>query len=163
MRRALAGTALLALLALATIVLTTPLLGYERYVIEGGSMGGAVPRGSIAIEEVVPTREIRRGDVITYRPPQVTRPITHRVVSITHDRVFRTKGDANAAPDPWRFTLPGRTQARVTTHVPLAGYALEALEIRVVRVAAIGIPALLIALSAFADVARQRGRAPIFG
>ncbi len=39
------------------MMLVPPLLGYQRYVIEGGSMGGALPRGSIAYEEVVPATE----------------------------------------------------------------------------------------------------------
>ena len=54
MRRLPGSLALLALFALGLIMLVPPLLGYQRYVIEGGSMGRAVPRGSIAYEEVVP-------------------------------------------------------------------------------------------------------------
>src|SRR3954447_24648098 len=45
--------ALLGLLALGTLMLLPPLAGYERYVIDGGSMGDTLPRGSIAYEEVV--------------------------------------------------------------------------------------------------------------
>ena len=154
-------------MAIALGMLVPALLGYERYVIEGGSMGGAVPRGSIAYEEVVPTGQIVKGDVITYRPPHALRPITHRVVWIGHTRagvrLYRTKGDVNAARDPWTFTLPNETQARVVMHVPLAGYALEALSIRAVRMVVIGGPALLIAFAAFAAAARQRGCALSFG
>jgi signal peptidase I len=151
-----------ALLALAALMLAPPLLGYQRYVIEGGSMGSALPRGSIAFEEVVPTGEIRRGDVITYRPPGASRLVTHR---ITHaGPVFRTKGDANTTPDPWTFTLPQGRQARVAFHLPLAGYAIEALEIRAVRMALIGGPALAIAIAAFAGAAgHRRPREPSFG
>jgi signal peptidase len=159
--------ALLGLLTIAALMLVPPLLGYERYVIEGGSMGEAVPRGSIAYEEVVPTGRIAVGDVITYRPPSAARPVTHRVAWIGHtekgERLYRTKGDVNPARDPWTFTLPGRTQARVAYHVPFAGYALEALGLRPVRMAVIGGPALLIAFAAFAAAARQRGRALSFG
>jgi signal peptidase len=161
--RRLAGTAaLLVLLALAALMLLPPLAGYERYVIEGGSMGSAVPRGSIAFEEVVPTGEIEVGDVITYTPPRASRPVTHRVVEITGRGAYRTKGDANPAADPWTFTLKHRHQARVAFHVPLAGYLLEALEARAIRVAVIGFPALLIALAAFAE-ARNSRREPSFG
>ena len=60
------------------------------------------------------------GDVITYRPPPGAGPdglVTHRIAAITRDergaRVFRTKGDANPAADPWTFTLSGERQARV--------------------------------------------------
>jgi signal peptidase I len=166
-RRLLPAAALAALAAIGLLMLVPPLLGYERYVIEGGSMGGALPRGSIAYEEVVPTARIAQGDVITYRPPGAARAITHRVAWIGHsasgERLYRTKGDENASPDPWKFTLPNDTQARLVMHVPLAGFAIEALSVRAVRMVAIGGPALLIAFAAFTSVARQRGRVPSFG
>jgi signal peptidase I len=163
MRRLLPTAALLGLLSIAALMLIPPFLGYERYVIEGGSMGGAVPRGSIAYEEVVRTSHLHTGDVITYRPPGATRPITHRIVSISHHRAFRTKGDANDAADPWAFTLPDETQARVAFHVPLAGYAIEALRVRAIRVALLGGPAAAIAFTAFASAARRRRGTLSFG
>jgi signal peptidase len=134
------------LVALSALVLVPAALGYERYVISGGSMGGALPRGSIAYEERVPTVDLRPGDVITYTPPGHASRVTHRVVSI-RDGVLRTRGDANTAPDPWTFRLSGREQAVVRFQVPLAGYAFAALGIRWVRMLAIGLPALLVASS----------------
>jgi signal peptidase len=170
-RRFLTAAALTALAALGALMLVPTLLGFQRYVIEGGSMGGALPRGSIAYEEVVPTEKIRVGDVITYRPPgaPANERRTHRVawIGLTNsgERLYRTRGDANHAPDRPTFTLPHRTQARVVMHVPLAGYALAALSIRPVRMAVIGGPALAIALVAFASVWRDRQRrsTPVFG
>jgi signal peptidase len=161
--RIVTAAALTALAALGALMLVPTILGYARYVIEGGSMGDAVPRGSIAYEEVVPTREIHVGDVITYRPPGATRLRTHRVAWIgrstsTGERLYRTKGDANATPDRPAFTLPHATQARVVMHVPLAGYAVAALSIRAVRMAVIGGPALVIAFVAFGSVWRERRR-----
>src|SRR5919202_1795319 len=98
------------LLATAVLILVPPLLGYQRYVITGGSMGGALPRGSIAYDEVVPTERIRVGDVITYRPPNSDRHLTHRVVWIGKARngmrLYRTRGDASHAPDPQALLLP---------------------------------------------------------
>src|SRR3954451_12699878 len=132
-RRLLTAAALTALATLGALMLVPTILGYERYVIEGGSMGGALPRGSIAFEEVVPTRGLHPGDVFTYRPPRASRPVTHRIDSKS-GLVFRTKGDANQAPDPWTFTLPHRSQARLAFHIPIAGYAIAALEIRAVRI-----------------------------
>jgi signal peptidase I len=137
-------------------MLVPPLLGYERYVIEGGSMGAELPRGSIAFEQVVPTARVRVGDVITYRPPVGgARLVTHRVAWIGPGGLYRTRGDANGAADPWRFRLTGSTQARLAFHVPLAGYVLAALSVRAVRMAVIGGPALAIALAAFAGVRRR--------
>jgi signal peptidase len=159
----LAAAGLTVLLATAVLILVPPLLGYQRYVITGGSMGGALPRGSIAYDEVVPTEHIRVGDVITYRPPNGDRLLTHRVVWIGRQqhgvRVYRTRGDANRAPEPRAILLPNDGQARVVFHVPLAGYVLAALSVKVVRMAAIGVPALAIAVAAFGAAWRRRRHA----
>jgi signal peptidase I len=173
MRRLLTAAALTALATLGALMLVPTILGYQRYVIEGGSMGGALPRGSIAYEEVVPTPAIHTGDVITYRPPGETTLRTHRVTwtgrsTSTGERLFRTKGDANQTSDHPTFTLPNATQARVVMHLPLAGYAVAALSIRAVRMAVIGGPALVVAYLAFASVWRERrqrrtGSTPAFG
>jgi signal peptidase len=167
-RRFVTAAALAALAALGALMLVPTILGYQRYVIEGGSMGRELPRGSIAFAEVVPTREIEPGDVITYRPPGATELRTHRVISVGRsqgERLYRTKGDANEATDRPTFTLPHETQARVVMHVPLAGYAVAALSIRAVRMATIGGPALAIALVAFRSAWRERRQhsTPAFG
>jgi signal peptidase I len=158
----LATAGLLALLAIAVLILVPPLLGYQRYVITGGSMGGALPRGSIAYDEVVPTEHIRVGDVITYRPPNGDRRLTHRVVWIgrRHNgvRLYRTRGDASPAADPKAVLLPNDGQARMVFHVPVVGYLVAALSVRPVRMAAIGVPALAIAISAYAGPIRRRRR-----
>ena len=148
-----AATCLLAVLA--ALMILPAALGYERYVIGGGSMGGAVPRGSIAYEERVPVGALRVGDVITYTPPGRGDHVTHRIVSIAPGGVLRTKGDANSAPDPWTFTLPAREQAVLRFHIPVAGYAFVALGIRWVRMLVIGLPALLVALVVLRDARRE--------
>jgi hypothetical protein len=83
-----------------------------------------------------------------------------------HERLYRTKGDANESTDRPAFTLPHPTQGRVVMHVPLAGYAVAALSIRAVRMAVIGGPALVIAFLAFSSAWRERrqtGSTPAFG
>jgi signal peptidase len=140
----LGAAGLLVLVALGALMLLPPLLGYERYVIAGGSMGDALPRGSIAYERRVPVEGLREGDVITY--VHRGERLTHRIAAVGPGPVFRTKGDANAAPDPWRFTLPAGEQPVVRFHVPLAGYLIAALSIRWVRMLVIGLPALVVGL-----------------
>jgi signal peptidase len=103
------------------------------------------------------------GDVVTYTPPGARRRVTHRIVwagrGATGARAFRTRGDANAAADPWRFELTGRTQPRVVAHVPWAGYAVAALSVRWVRVLVIGVPAALIAVALLAGARPPAGEA----
>jgi signal peptidase len=149
------GTAgLLAALALGALMLLPPLAGYQRYVITGGSMGDTIPRGSIVYDKPVPVPSLRVGDVITYTPPPGSGPggrVTHRIVWIGRGadgaRAFRTRGDANAAVDPWRFELREARQARVAGHVPYVGYVLAALGLRWVRMLVIGLPAALVAVA----------------
>jgi signal peptidase I len=167
-RRVLAAASTMltaAALALAAAVLLPALLGYERYVLTSGSMAGTYGTGSLVYARSVPVGDLRVGDVITYTPPAGSGPaglVTHRIVSIRRRPggvpEFRTKGDANAAIDGWRFELRAPTQARVAFGIPLLGYGLAALSDRGLRIALIGLPALLIAAAALAGLWRDAGR-----
>lgn len=141
------GCVLVSLVALAYVLPAA--FGLERYVITGGSMTGSISKGSVVLEEVVPVSDLRVGDVITYVPPPgsgVDNLVTHRIAAIDGD-TFRTKGDANAAADPWSFDLTSGTQPRVVQHVPFVGYPILALQDRATRMLVIGGPATLVALS----------------
>lgn len=145
------GLVVVALLAVAYVL--PSLLGYERYVITGGSMSGTYDKGSVVFEKAVPADDLAVGDVITYLPPAasgVSTLVTHRIIRIGQDengqQVLHTQGDANADPDPWRFTLDSATQPVVTHAVPYVGHALMALADRDTRMLLIGLPAALIAL-----------------
>jgi signal peptidase I len=151
-----------ACLGLAGLMLLPGLLGYQRYVITSGSMTGTYDRGSVVFDDVVQVSDLRVGDVITYTPPAGSGPsglITHRIAWIGSDqfgrRLLRTKGDANATPDPWTFTLDGPTQARAAFHVPYVGYVLSALSIRKARMIVIGLPALLVAAALLFGMGRD--------
>jgi signal peptidase I len=140
------------------------LAGWQRYVIVSGSMTGTYDRGSLVLDEVVPVASLKRGDVITYRPPSssgVDHLVTHRIYALARGphgrRVFRTKGDANPVADPWTFTLGGRRQARVRLGVPYAGFAVAALSDRRARMLLVGLPAALIALATLARLWREAG------
>lgn len=163
--RVAARSAFIALLLIAAAMLALPLAGYHRYVITGGSMGGTIEKGSVIWAKVVPVAELREGDVITYRPPPGAGPegmVTHRIVSIREEtgrRVYRTKGDANAAVDPWTFELAGATQARVAFHLPHLGRALAVASDRTNRMIAVGLIALLIVGATFSRLWRDAGAA----
>ncbi|WP_110240831.1 signal peptidase I [Nocardioides gilvus] len=135
------------------------LFGYERYVITGGSMSGTFEKGSLAFEKQVPVADLAVGDVITYLPPPdsgVSTLVTHRITAIEPGRtgagVITTQGDANPDPDPWEFSLTSATQPVVVQTVPLVGHVFIALANPQVRMAAIGLPAALIALLALRDL-----------
>jgi signal peptidase len=145
-------------------MLVPTLFGFQRYVVTGKSMTGAIDRGSVAFEKAVPVRQLHVGDVITFTPPAssgIHHRVTHRIAAIGQDRsgraIFRTKGDANSARDPWKFTLDQPTQPRVDFHVPYVGYVLMALSDRETRMLLIGGPAVIIALLALVGMWRQAG------
>jgi signal peptidase len=162
--RITSGAALAVAVLVAALALAPAAIGLQRYVIVSGSMTGTYDRGSLVLDEVVPVASLRAGDVITYRPPPgaaVDHLVTHRIAAITRDRsgvaVFRTKGDANPTADPWTFTLPGPSQARVRAGIPYAGFALAALSRRDMRLVVIALPAALIALASLMALWRRLG------
>ncbi|WP_345800900.1 signal peptidase I [Microbacterium sp. AZCO] len=154
-------------LAVAALMFVPGLLGFDRYVITGGSMSGTFERGSLVLERQVPVADLRVGDVITYLPPAdsgVTELVTHRIISIEQSAdgsgllVFHTKGDANASADPWTFTLADTVQPRVEGWIPAVGWIFIALSARGIRMLAIGVPAAFIALLFLRDLVRAARR-----
>lgn len=156
----LLGTVLLLVVTLGCAAYIVPgLLGYERYVITGGSMSGSIERGSVAFEKPVPVEDLAVGDVITYLPPPdsgVDTLVTHRITAIepgeSGSTVFSTQGDANPDPDPWTFSLAEGTQPVVEHTAPLVGYAFVALADPQVRMLVVGAPAAVVALLALRDL-----------
>lgn len=152
-------------LGLAALLLLPAALGYERYVIVSGSMSGTYDKGTIVFAKAVPVEELRVGDVITYRPPPGTASddlLTHRIAWIGTERggerTFRTKGDANPTADPWTFNLDRADQARAAFSVPYVGYLLAALSVPAVRMLAIGLPAIALALLILIGIWRDAGQ-----
>jgi signal peptidase I len=138
-----AGVAAFAVFSYLALIL----LGYKPVAVYSGSMVPTLKVGSIAFDRTEPAREVEVGDVITFTDPFVqNRLVTHRVVRIFHTRkglAYRTKGDANAARDPWTIRLPGRV-GRVAFSMPYAGYALWYMHTREVRSGFIVVAALLL-------------------
>ena len=164
LRRALALVLTTAVLLLAAVMLVPTLLGYGRYVLVSGSMTGTYDTGSVVFTKNRPVADLRVGDVITYAPPAGSSPqelVTHRIASLEQRdgrSVLRTKGDANASVDPWTFTLQDREQAVVRVGVPYVGYAGAAFADRRVRMAVVGLPAVLVALFAVGGLLRDAAR-----
>lgn len=163
--RGIAWVAIGGLLVYSVAMLAAALLGFERYVVTGDSMSGSIERGSLLFSETVPVSDLRVGDVITYQPPDRAGErglVTHRIVSVKRDgegrALYRTRGDANPSPDPWRFTLPGPEQARASLAIPYAGYPFALLGIREVRMLLIGLPALVVAAVLVTGLWRDAGR-----
>jgi signal peptidase I len=149
-------------LALVVVGILVPtLLGYQRYIIVGGSMTGTIAKGSVVYERLVPVSQLKTGDIITFVPPGFSEPVTHRIIAIEKGQdgrvAYQTKGDFNSVKDPWKMNLAGPRQPRYVFHIPYIGYVLAGVAIRKVRMILIGIPALVIAMSLLWSLWRQAG------
>ena len=139
-------------------------LGFKPVAVYSGSMRPTLGVGSLAVDRVVSARSVRVGDVITFNDPYVKgRLVTHRVAKIVttkHGLAYRTKGDANAARDPWAIRLTGHV-GRVAFHVPLAGYVLYYAHTREVRGALLALFAALFLLAALRRIWRSDASEPV--
>lgn len=126
--------------------------GHEMIVVQGASMGDALPLGSIVATESISAEQVRRGDVVLVSEPGAT-PFLHRITSLSRSGsqvVVRTKGDANDKPDPHEYILPASVK-RATFELPYAGYILAQTRAPIARMAML---TLLVAL--FAIMALRR-------
>ena len=99
----------IALIGLVAVVVLTAavgpvaaLSGRTVFVIGGGSMSPAVPRGAIVLVDPSARAALEPGDVATFRTPGNVL-VTHRVLRVVAraDGIwYETKGDSNAFPDP---------------------------------------------------------------
>jgi signal peptidase len=139
-----------ALLALILLGLLPNLGWYRTETVLSGSMKPDFSPGDIVVVTPERTREVRVGQVISYHIPVGDHHVqSHRVIEVVrggdHPRV-RTKGDANAAADPWVAELNGTTAWQVRLVVPKAGWAIIWLREPAIRKATIFIAPLLLAL-----------------
>jgi signal peptidase len=148
-------------LAIAILLLAMPLLGFQTYVITGGSMTGAINRGAVIFDKTVPVASLKVGDIITFRPPDETVPVTHRIISIVLQQdgtpVFSTKGDFNEVADPWHINLDRPVQARYVAQIAYLGYVLAVLGLPIVRLLLLALPAFVIALSLLYSLWKEAG------
>ena len=113
-----------------------------------GSMEPNVPKGAMVVAEQVDIHHLRVGDVMLFNAPlEGHPPVVHRIHEILEvggEPAFRTKGDANDAPDAWTIHLHARKVWRVAHVIPYAGTVVGLLhqaDLRVL-VLAVGIATL---------------------
>jgi signal peptidase len=137
-----------ALLALVLLGLLPNLGWYRTETVLSGSMKPYFSPGDIVVVTPEATRDVRAGQVISYHIPVGDHHVqSHRVIEVVRGGahpLVRTKGDANAAPDPWTARLNGGTAWQVRAVVPKAGWAIVWLRTPAIRrVAIFAVPLLL--------------------
>ena len=140
----------LAVLTFALLAIGPHVFGYRTMTMLTGSMAPEINPGDVTIVTPIAVSEVTEGMVITYhRPIEDHSLVTHRVISVETapdgSVSVQTKGDANAAADPWTATLEGDTAYQVRAVVPVLGHVIQALRAPVVTQALLyGAPTLLV-------------------
>lgn len=122
--------------------------GVQPLIVRSGSMGSAMPVGSLALATEVAPTDIAPGDVISIQTPQGTR-VTHRVTKVAAPSQVAVsvylKGDANAHQDPAPYVV-GHAD-RVIGTVPFVGYVIAWSQTIAARCLGIMFAALLVYLA----------------
>ena len=118
-------TILIALILLLAIFLVVfRIFGYEIYTVMSGSMEPEYHVGSLIYVKSVDTNELKEGDVITFMADENNTIVTHRITEIVNaqnGKHFRTKGDANDAPDAKEVHYKN-VLGKPEFSIPLLGY-----------------------------------------
>lgn len=87
-----------AVIALSCLIVILYICGIRAFRVRSGSMGEAVPLGSLCLVSTYsPYDDLRAGDVIAFRISEDI-SVTHRAVDVTAEGII-TQGDCNSIPD----------------------------------------------------------------
>lgn len=115
------------LMVVTSTIYLAPHFGWRIDSIRSGSMVPELDVGTLVVSRSVMPTAVAVGDIIVFRPSGVgENAICHRVISIEAGPPlqFKTKGDADVAPDP--FTVPARNLiGKVYYHTPLLGWLVQ--------------------------------------
>ena len=122
----LLATAGLVGLAMGSMAIAAGVRGEDVLVITSGSMEPTIPVAAAIFVKPVNPRELAVGDVVTFGNAS-GRLTTHRIVGsreIDGIAYYRTKGDANVAPDP-NLVAAEAMVGRTTVTLPHMGRVLD--------------------------------------
>ncbi len=130
--------------------------GFHTVTVYGGSMGKALPAGSVAVTRPVDASDLDVGDVIAMGGHEAGLPILHRIVAIEEvdgGRLVTTRGDANQTDDRLPITVSGKGD-RLVYHIPWIGYFLAFSRSALGLALLVGVPAIVWAISEVISVIR---------
>jgi len=146
---------LVVLVPLTIFLVASWLLGWQLVSVQTGSMSPTFGVGSLVVLGPVDPADVQVGMAIAFQDPaDGSRLVTHRVVGLApgSELAFITKGDANAAQDP--FVVPAeRVMGRPLWSITLLGRVFEWLAWPRSLILVLA-PGILLALDGF------RGRRP---
>ena len=152
------------LLPLAILLGTAWLFGWRFQPIETNSMAPGNPAGSLAVVQPVDVGAVEPGMIVVFVDPQdADRLIAHRVVKqLAGDPpAFQTKGDANAALDPFPVAAAS-IRGKVTWTVAGLGGVVTAVRGTPAVILLVVLPLALLVITEVLE-RRQRRRTLIAG
>jgi signal peptidase I len=153
------GGLILACLGLLGLGLVPRTGWYRPVTVLSGSMAPAFSPGDMVIVTPEPLRDVRVGQIISYRIPVGDHHIqSHRVIKIVRrgaHPVVRTKGDANETADPWTAKLHGTTAWRVRAVLPKVGWVVFWFRSPLVHALTVLLAPLMLALIGVAQIWRR--------
>ena len=132
-------------LAVGLTAFLAPAGGGRLLAIHSGSMTPSMDVGSLALVLPAAPASLATGDVVTVTLDGGT-ILTHRIDAIVEQddrRMFRLKGDANAAADPV-LVLPDQLVGEVVLTLPWLGYLLAMMSVPIGVTALLSIGGLLV-------------------
>jgi len=131
--------------------------GHPMLTVLSGSMTPVFRPGDLVMDNAVPADkadQLAVGNIITFRVSNSssTNLITHKIVAIKQQDggiAYQTKGVANNAPDP-ELVQPSQIVGTYRSHIPLAGYLLQAVQKKTIFFLLILVPLLYLGLSEIA-------------
>ncbi|MEY9953500.1 hypothetical protein [Leifsonia sp. EB34] len=136
--------AVLGLLCVAVAAVAI-LTGMRVIIFSTGSMAPTTPAGSLAVTLPIAARDIAVGDVISAPRAGDGALVTHRVVSIDHEKglwLVSLRGDANKASDATPYDVTEGAQ-RLVWSVPGVGAAISQVRSPWILVAVLALLALI--------------------
>lgn len=103
------------------VSVTFLLLDYEPAIVMSGSMEPAYHTGSVLVVDKNQKKEVQIGDTIAFETGDTY--IAHRIVR-KEKQGYVTKGDANAAIDPWIISA-NNVKGKVIMSIPFLGYVFK--------------------------------------
>ena len=130
-----------------------PLTGHQTIIVGGSSMEPTIGLGSAIVLTPITAPELAVGEVVSLHAGEKDALFTHRIIEVldlADGRWIRTKGDANANPDP-TLIAASAVVGRVDVAVPYAGYLLALMAIPSGIAFLVGLAALLLAATWLLD------------
>ncbi len=145
---------------LLAAVTAPALFGLKSFTVLSGSMEPTLKTGDVVVDETIAPGQMKVGDVVTFREPDSTRLVTHRVREISATGAIyhvTTKGDANHTTEKWNIEAAGKV-GRTRYHVPKMGYVMAWIHGPLGRVGLLIVPALLLGAFELARIWRRPQR-----